>query len=90
MDNCVLRVEKLANGYEVSIADPKIMAENEKEKKEYHYKSPWVEYAFTSAPEVVEFVKQHLESLRPEKGGAALYGQDFAEAAMKAEEHAGL
>lgn len=88
MDNCVLRVEKLANGYEVSIADPEIMAENEKPKG--NYKSPWVEYAFTTAPEVVEFVKQHLESLKPEKGGAALYGQDFAEQAAKAEEHAGL
>lgn len=81
MDNCILRIDKLANGYEVSIADPKILAENEKPRT--NYKSPWVEYAFTTGDEVISFVKGHLGSLKPEPDGETLYGQEFARQATK-------
>lgn len=84
MSDTILRVEKMANGFAVEICDPAIMAENEKPKG--NYKSPWVEYAFTTAPEVIEFVKLHLESLKPEPDEKTQYGQEFARQAAKMEE----
>lgn len=61
MSETVLRVEKLENGFEVEALDPKIEAENAKPKSSY--KSPWKAYAFTSADDVVNFIKQHLSTL---------------------------
>lgn len=84
MNDCILRVDKLANGYEVSIADPKIIAENEKPKG--GYKDPWVEYAFSTAPEALAFISAHLESLTPEPDGETLYGQEFIKQAQKLDE----
>lgn len=72
----VLRIEKLANGYEVEICDPKIEAENEKPKTAW--KSPWVGYAFTTAEEVKTFVGLHLDSLKPPKDEDEQYGAEFA------------
>jgi hypothetical protein len=85
VSDTILRVEKLAYGFEVEICDPTIVAENEKPKS--NYKSPWVEYAFTTAPEVIEFIKLHLESLKPEPDEDKQYGQEFARqaAAMDSE-----
>lgn len=86
VSDTILRVEKLANGFEVEICDPSIVAENEKPKS--NYKSPWVEYAFTTAPEVIEFIKLHLESLKPEPDDEKQYQQAFAEQASKMEAEA--
>ena len=85
MSDTILRVEKLANGFEVEICDPTIVAENNKPKSN-SYKSPWVEYAFTTAPEVIEFIKLHLESLKPEPSADEQYGQEFARQASKMDE----
>lgn len=84
MSDTVLRVDKLANGFEVSICDPKIVAENDKPKS--NYKDPWVEYAFTTAAEVKEFIALHLDSLKPEPDAATQYGQEFARQAASAGE----
>lgn len=59
----VLRIEKLENGYEVEICDPKVMENNRKPKSTYE--DPWKGYAFTTAEEVKAFVGQHLDSLKP-------------------------
>lgn len=84
MSDCILKVERLANGWEVELVDPTIVAENEKPKS--NYKSPWVEYAFTTAAEVQEFIKLHLESLKPEPSADEQYGQEFARQASKMDE----
>ncbi|MHB0965280.1 MAG: hypothetical protein ACYC36_02390 [Bellilinea sp.] len=84
MDGCILRVEKLANGYEVEILDPKIQEENKKPKSEW--KSPWVGYAFTSAEEVKTFVGLHLDNLKPEPSDDDQYGMEFARQAAKMDE----
>lgn len=81
MDGCILRIEKLANGYEVEILDPKIQEENSKPKGEW--KSPWVGYAFTTAAEVNEFIGLHLDSLKPEPDEDDQYGMEFARQASK-------
>lgn len=79
----VLRVGKIANGYEVEICDPAIVAENAKPKGSY--KSPWVEYAFKDAEEVLAFIKLHLDSLKPEPDEESQYGAEFARQASKAD-----
>lgn len=61
MGDTVLRVEKLENGFEVEILDPKVEAKNQKSKT--GYESPWKAYAFTTAAEVVKFVEKHLDTL---------------------------
>ena len=84
MSDCILRVKKLANGYEVEIVDPKIVAENDKPKG--GYKDPWVEYAFTTSAEVIAFITAHLESLKPEPDEEKQYGQEFARQAAAADD----
>lgn len=77
----VLRIEKLENGYEVEICDPKIMKNNDKPKSVYE--SPWKGYAFTTAEEVKNFVGEHLDSLKPPPDADAEYGSAFAQAASE-------
>ena len=84
MSDTILRVEKLANGFEVEICDPAIVSENEKPKS--NYKSPWVEYAFTTSAEAIAFITAHLESLKPEPDEATQYGQEFARQAAAADD----
>lgn len=78
MSDTVLRIEKLENGYTVEVCDPKIMAENEKPKSTY--KSPYKEYAFTTADEVKAYVGEHLDSLKPPPDAEAEYGAAFKSA----------
>jgi hypothetical protein len=64
-DDCC-RIEKLQNGYEVEIQDPKIVANNalpyDKRPKsgDGGYKSPWVSYVFKDVTEVLAFLKTAL------------------------------
>lgn len=76
--DCVLRVEKLENGYEVEIADPKIQAANEKPKTSWQ--DPWKGYAFTTAEEALAFISQHLSSLKPPPDADTEYGTAFKNA----------
>jgi hypothetical protein len=75
MDNCVLRIEKLANGYEVEIADPEVKKNNANPKKPY--KDPWVGYALLSVEDVKEFIGKHLDSLEPPADADDEYGAEF-------------
>lgn len=66
MGQDVLRIEKLENGYEVEVCDPKIEEENRKPSKKgaiAEWKSPWKAYAFSTSEEVVSFVAKHLSNL---------------------------
>ncbi len=74
----VLRIEKLENGYEVEICDPKIQAANDKPKSSWQ--DPWKGYAFTTAEEVKNFVGEHLDSLKPPPDADEEYGAAFKQA----------
>lgn len=78
MGDDVLRVEKLENGFEVSICDPSIMEKNQKPKSVYE--SPWKGYAFTTAEEVIAFITKHLSSLKPPPDADEEYDQAFSAA----------
>lgn len=75
MGESILRIEKLENGYEVEICDPKIQAANDKPKTSYQ--SPWKGYAFTTAEEVKNFIGEHLDSLKPPPDADTEYGDAF-------------
>lgn len=76
--DCVVRIEKLENGYEVEICDPKIRAENDKPKTSWQ--DPWKGYAFTTKEEVVAFITEHLDSLKPPPDADAEYSKAFKDA----------
>lgn len=78
MGDTVLRIEKLTNGYEVEICDPKIMEANRKPKSTYE--DPWKGYAFTTAEEVKTFVGAHLDSLKPPPEADEEYADAFRQA----------
>jgi hypothetical protein len=79
MSDCIIRVEKLENGYEVEICDPKIMAENEKPKSSWQ--DPWKGYAFTTSQEAVAFISEHMDSLKSPPDADKEYGDAFKQAA---------
>ncbi len=81
MSECVLRVEKLENGYEVEVCDEKIMASNEKPKSTWQ--DPWKGYAFKTAKDAVAFIGEHLDSLKPPPDAETEYGTAFKQATAK-------
>lgn len=64
MDGCICRIERLENGFEVEISDPKIASANDSAKV-VRYRSPWKAYAFKTAKEVVAFLEKNLEKAVP-------------------------
>lgn len=81
MSDTILRIEKLENGYTVAVCDPKIMMANNKPKSTYM--DPWKEYAFTTAKEVIAYVGEHLDSLKPPPDAETEYSTAFKHANMK-------
>ncbi len=79
----ILRIEKMENGYAVSVCDPKLMAKNEKAKS--GYTDPWKTYAFTTAEEVKDFVGEHLDSLKPPPDADTEYSTAFSRHAAEKE-----
>lgn len=77
-ENCVLKIEKLENGYEVSVIDEKILAENMKPKS--RYENPWKSYAFEDLKGVVKFVESTLGTISKPPKADAVYAQAFSEA----------
>lgn len=63
MSNDLLRIGKLATGYEVELRDPKIVAANEKPHSSWQ--DPWKSYAFNTPEEVATFVGAVLGKLAP-------------------------
>lgn len=68
MSDCIVRIEKLENGFNVQVIDPKIVAENEKPKSSW--KDPWMGYAFKNSDEVCEFLEKVLDKLAPPSADA--------------------
>lgn len=62
MSACV-RIERMANGYEVEINDPKIVAENQKPNS--RWRDPQVSFSFNKIEDLLEFLKKSLEKALP-------------------------
>lgn len=79
-----IEIERVANGYEVEICDPKIMAQNEKmsnDRLSAGYKDPKVCYVFKTEKEVLDFLSKNMGKALP----VDAYDAGF-DAAMKDEQ----
>jgi hypothetical protein len=63
MSDYVVKIERLANGYEVEMSDPKIIEQNRKSKSSW--KDPKVCYAFKTVDEVIQFLQANLDKAMP-------------------------
>tara|TARA_R110000868_G_scaffold19150_3_gene82780 strand:+ start:1080 stop:1331 length:252 start_codon:yes stop_codon:yes gene_type:complete len=79
--SAICKIERLANGYEVEITDPKIVEQNKKGKG--GYKNPDVSYAFKTVQEVLSFLGKNLKTAMPMDE----YESSFDMAATKEEEN---
>ena len=75
MGECVLKVAKLENGYEVEVYDETIAKKNDSPKSKYQ--DPWKGYAFTTADAVKTFVGEHLDSLKPPPSADEEYDREW-------------
>lgn len=81
MSDCILRVEKLENGYEVEIVDEKIVEQNAKPKTAW--KDPWKGYAFKDADSAIAFISTQFKKLKPPPDAEAEYDMAFKAASEK-------
>ena len=62
MSDCILKVEKLENGFEIEVYDHEIAEKNRKSNG--IYKDPYRSYAFNSTEDVMKFVEKTLKSAK--------------------------
>lgn len=82
MSDCVLRIEKLENGWEVEMLDTTVQEKNRlpsKAGKYVPYEDPWKSYAFEDFDKMIKFIKEKLPLLHPESDDD-VYDSAFAEA----------
>ena len=68
MSDFSIRIERLQNGYEVTMKDPDIVKANNASSGKSGpcaYKDPNLEYAFTTSKEVMDFVKANIDKALP-------------------------
>jgi hypothetical protein len=58
-----VRIERIANGYEVCLTDPEIVKANRKPNSKYQNADR--EYAFKTVAEVMKFLESHLDAALP-------------------------
>lgn len=75
-------IERLANGYEVEITDPKIVKENRSSSPNRPWRNPKKSYGFKTVEEVLTFLKANLDKALPEDD----YGSTFNLAAQEMDE----
>lgn len=88
MEDSICKIERLANGFEVTVADPKIVAANKNRdsgpSKTYTpWKDPKVSYAFTTVDDVLAFLKSNLEKALPMNDE---YGSSFDAACTESDD----
>lgn len=80
MGECVAKIKRMKNGFEVEMKDPEIIKANMKPAKGGigPYKDPNVSYVFKTVDEVLAFLKANLEKAVPDD-----YESSFDEAATE-------
>lgn len=77
---CRVVIERVANGYEVEVTDPKIRAKNRGPQSiDEPYRSSEKEYVFKTVEEVLAFLTKNLDKALP----ADEYDSSFDEAAAE-------
>ena len=63
MSDCILKVEKLENGYEVECVCPDTVKANK--EGQGMYQDPWKSYAFQNSKDTIKFISESLDKLTP-------------------------
>lgn len=77
-ESCV-SIDRLANGYIVSVRDPVLVKKNQKPGM---WVDPCKKYSFDSLPKVLDFLKKNLDKALPEE----TYDSAFDTASAEADE----
>lgn len=72
-----VRIERLTNGYEVTVRDPKVVEKNSKPGSQY--RSPIREYVFTDVKSVLAFLEKNLDKALPADDFASSFDAAVAE-----------
>lgn len=64
MGQCICRIEKAANGFEVEMYDPAIAKENAKSKG--RWRDPMVPHVFTKIEDLLKFIQENLADAGPD------------------------
>jgi len=64
MTDCICKIERAENGYEVEVYDEKTSARNN--KSGMSWEDPYKSYLFNSAAEVADFISKNLEKFGTE------------------------
>jgi hypothetical protein len=78
MGCCICNIEKLANGFEVSLRDPAKAKKND--SKNSIYEDPMVSYAFNDMEGMLDFLRGNLQKAAD---GDDEYSSAFTEAVSK-------
>lgn len=87
-EGCV-RIDRFDNGFTVEIKDPAIVKYNAlpyDEKKSRPYREPWKSYVFTTADEVIVFLKANLKKAIADRKEKDDFGTAFDIASADDEE----
>lgn len=78
MDDTIVRIRKIDNGFVICACDPKIQAANRDPKKPY--RDPECEYAFDTFEKVIKWLKANVDTLVPEPDDQSEYANSFDKA----------
>lgn len=88
MDDCNIRIGLTGSGFEVEVLDPTINDENSKPKSS-SYRNPWVSYSFAKKEQVLEFIEDALDIVKPRRGDqSTAFDAAFKEAISGVEDDA--
>lgn len=82
--SCSIEIERNKNGYEVTVTDPKIVAANEARDGKgiaTTWKSPEIEYQFTTKEQVLAFIESAFDDALPEEAYSSTFDKLAKEAA---------
>ena len=79
MSECLARIEKSGNGWEVEMRDPKIADANS--KTDAKWRDPWVSYNFSTLEELTAFLLKALPVAVPKEDEFTSSFDKFAKAA---------
>ncbi len=82
MNDTIVRIRKIDNGFIVCACDPKIQADNRKTPSK-PYRNPECEYAFDSFEKVIKWLKANVDNLVPEPDDDSEYESAFNQAAKE-------
>jgi hypothetical protein len=83
MSDDIIRIERLENGYEVSVIDEKIQEKNHKPNSMWD--DPWRCYAFETSEAVLKFLGTVIDTIKTPPKPDAVFAKAFEDASTAEE-----